>query len=62
MIDAQALQFAGITPPETGNRTTCPKCSHARRKAWERCLVIRPQDWGVEVFCYHCGYTDGIAA
>lgn len=60
MIDATALMFAGITPPETGNRTTCPKCSPARQKSHERCLKITVRDWGMEVWCFHCGYTDGV--
>lgn len=60
MIDAEALQFAGITPPERGNRTTCPKCSPSRVKYFERCLKVTSRDWGMEVYCHHCGYTDGI--
>jgi hypothetical protein len=60
MIDATALMFAGITPPDRGCKTTCPKCSATRRKSSERCLVVRTYQWGMQVYCYHCGYKDGI--
>jgi len=60
MIDATALMYAGITPPLNGHRTTCPKCSAARKKAGEKCLSIFPYDWGMQVYCHHCGYKDGI--
>jgi len=52
--------YAGITPPLNGHRTTCPKCSAARKKAGEKCLSIFPYDWGMQVYCHHCGYKDGI--
>ena len=61
MIDAQALMYAGITPPPPGsNRTTCPICSHHRVKDWERCMVIRPMGDVMEVYCHHCGYEQEV--
>jgi hypothetical protein len=50
--------FAGITPPASGNRTTCPNCSHTRAKQREKCLVINPNEWGMAVYCHHCKYED----
>jgi len=58
MIDATALMFAGITPPASGNRTTCPKCSDTRKKSREKCMVIKPDEWGMAVYCHHCKYED----
>ena len=51
----QALQFNGIIPPAPGSRkTTCPKCSHTRRKSWEKCLRVETDDNGVSWKCFHC--------
>ncbi len=58
--EVTALQFAGVSPPVKGMRTTCPKCSHTRVKSDERCLVIKPRMWGLEVYCHHCDYRDGV--
>ena len=56
----EALLFAGIVPPPEGsNRTTCPMCSHTRRKADDRCLSIYPRDGWVDWKCHHCGWQDG---
>ena len=55
MIDNQALMFAGITPPPPGKHyTTCPQCSHRRKKSQERCLMVKTRGWITQVFCQHC--------
>lgn len=55
----EALMWRGITPPPNGlSRTTCPQCSHTRRKHWERCLQVRVTHGVVEWRCRHCGWTD----
>jgi hypothetical protein len=56
----EALMWAGITPPKEGRkRTTCPKCSPTRKKAWEKCLLIREDAPGItKVYCHHCRYED----
>ena len=52
----------GITPPPLHSaRTTCPLCSHTRRKSRERCLRIRPFDGWLEWECRHCGWAEGDA-
>ena len=60
MIDPTALMFAGITPPTSGNRTICPKCSPKRRKSWERCMVITADYDCIRVYCHHCHYEEEI--
>ena len=60
MIDTTALMFAGITPPTSGNRTICPKCSHKRRKQNERCMVVTADDDFIRVYCHHCHYEEEI--
>ena len=59
---AAVLSRHGITPPPPHSaRTTCPMCSHTRRKSRERCLRIRPFDGWLEWECRHCGWTEGDA-
>ena len=60
---AEELMWRGITPPAPGSRnTTCPHCSAHRKKRREKCLSLRPVDWGVMLLCFHCGWEDSIAA
>ena len=48
-----------ITIPNTTGKTevytTCPKCSHTRKKKTDKCLSVNLQKetW----FCHHCGWT-----
>jgi RNase P subunit RPR2 len=60
MIDIdEILTRHGVALPNTDSlRTTCPYCSDRREKSWEKCLQIRPQEWGVRVRCRHCGWRD----
>jgi len=39
-------------------RTTCPNCSHDRKKSTEKCLSVNisKETW----FCHHCGYSGGL--
>lgn len=37
-------------------RTTCPECSHTRRKAKDPCLVVSFDGKGVLWACHHCGW------
>jgi rubredoxin len=54
---SEALMFNGIVPPPEGsNRTTCPECSHQRRKDTDRCLSVFTEGNRVEWVCRHCGY------
>lgn len=39
--------------------TTCPQCSHTRKKKKERCLSVLFDGEGVTWFCHHCGWTKG---
>jgi C4-type Zn-finger protein len=58
----EILSRHGITPPPLhSHRTTCPMCSHARRKSHERCLSIFCAGGWVEWRCHHCGWQDGEA-
>src|SRR3546814_810720 len=38
--------------------TTCPECSHTRRKKTARCLSVNVEKgtWA----CHHCGWTGGL--
>lgn len=38
--------------------TTCPECSHTRKKSSERCLSVNTIDgtW----YCHHCGWSGGL--
>ena len=56
----ETLMFSGINPPREGSRrTTCPHCSHTRKKTWERCLLVREAAPGIaEVYCHHCKWED----
>lgn len=59
----EALMFNGITPPPPGGRkTTCPQCSHTRRKSREKCLRLTPEECGVVlVYCHHCQWESAVA-
>lgn len=39
--------------------STCPKCSHTRKKKKERCLSVLFDGDGVTWYCHHCGWTRG---
>ncbi len=57
---AEALMFNGIIPPNgDSKKTTCPMCSHNRKKAAERCLSVFAGPGWVEWKCHHCGWKDG---
>jgi hypothetical protein len=54
------LEARGIVPPPLGlRRTTCPMCSHTRKKRHKRDMRIIDFDGWIELQCMHCGYTDG---
>jgi transposase-like protein len=36
--------------------TTCPRCSHQRKKKSARCLSVRIDREGVRFKCHHCGW------
>lgn len=38
-------------------RTTCPSCSHERKKKTEPCLNIDRKDVGIVWSCHHCGWS-----
>jgi len=44
------------------HRTTCPRCSHLRRKKADRCLAIRIDDDGAVWHCWNCGWKAGTTA
>jgi hypothetical protein len=57
------LQSLGIPVhwDASGNtHTTCPECSHTRRKSRDRCLSVNV-DTGVW-HCWHCGYKGGVSS
>jgi hypothetical protein len=57
---ADALMWAGVTPPKPGsNRTICPKCSHARSERNRRkpCLNVFDRGDYVEFICYNCPWV-----
>ena len=53
----ETLERNGIEPPTNGRaRTTCPECSHKRRKRYERCLSVRQDGPIVQWKCHHCDW------
>lgn len=58
---SQSISDLGISIPAgtTGNvRTTCPKCSHDRRKSGIKCLSVNSTE-GI-FFCHHCGWKGSV--
>ncbi len=39
--------------------TTCPACSHLRKKKRDRCLSVKVDSLGVRWHCHHCGDFSG---
>jgi hypothetical protein len=39
--------------------TTCPQCSHTRRRRKDPCLGVTIDDGGIGWRCFHCGWTGG---
>src|SRR6266849_3043743 len=37
--------------------TTCPQCSHARRKKRQKCLSVLIDGRGIRAHCHHCQWT-----
>lgn len=58
----ETLMWNHITPPAPGSkRTTCPKCSQARKKPHRRCLTVWVDDTDmIRVKCWNCEWQDAI--
>lgn len=59
MTTFQDYNIFGITPQSKGQvHTTCPECSHLRKKNGEKCLSVNVDDgtW----FCHHCGWSGSL--
>lgn len=39
--------------------TTCPQCSHLRKKKNDRCLSVKVDSLGIQYFCHHCQWNGG---
>jgi twinkle protein len=51
--------ITGVDPSlHTQQHTTCPECSHTRKKQHEKCLSVNIQEgtW----FCHHCGWAGAL--
>lgn len=60
MTQFKTLEEAGITVSGSGQvTTTCPQCSHTRKKKNVKCLNVNTDD-GVW-FCSHCEWKGGLA-
>jgi len=63
MLDRKAMEvallFKGIRPPPEGkNKTTCPQCSHLRKKTHRPCLLVKTQaNKTFRVYCFNCGWS-----
>ena len=60
MTIPQALTHEGIhyNGLQNGNySTTCPRCSHQRRKKKETCLSVNINEEGAVWNCHHCNWT-----
>lgn len=40
-------------------RTTCPECSHKRKKKNVKCFAVTRTGTEVKFFCHHCGFAGG---
>lgn len=47
-------------PELTRQATTCPKCSHARKKKTDRCMTVNNEINNRWFNCNHCGYSGNI--
>ncbi|WP_431861423.1 DnaB-like helicase C-terminal domain-containing protein [Azospirillum sp.] len=63
-----ALAENGVRPQRGGgfrrgdNYTTCPQCSHTRKKKTDPCLSVTLDDNGGAVWmCHHCGWSGNVA-
>ncbi len=36
--------------------TTCPECSHERKKKHVKCMTVHIDERGVRFTCHHCGW------
>ena len=43
------------------HKTTCPQCSHQRRKKRDPCLSVTIRDDGAVWLCHHCGWKGGVS-
>lgn len=43
-----------------GYNTTCPKCSHTRKKKGDRCLWVTVENDRVLWKCFHCDFKGGL--
>lgn len=41
------------------HHTTCPRCSHQRRKKSQPCLSVTVKADGILFHCWHCGWSGG---
>ncbi len=41
------------------HHTTCPQCSHLRKKKSQPCLSVTIKPDGVVFHCHHCGWSGG---
>ncbi len=59
-----ALQEQGITLRSGtvgSHKTTCPNCSHDRRKKGDQCLSVTVEAAGTAVYnCHHCGWSGNV--
>src|SRR5260370_32491 len=52
-----AAKKIGIQSTAPGDhQTTCPRCSHLRKKKLDKCLSVKIDDDGVCWHCHHCGW------
>ena len=59
MTTFQDYNISGISPHMKGQiHTTCPECSHLRKKNGEKCLSVNTDNgtW----YCHHCGWSGGL--
>jgi AAA domain len=60
----EALRQAGIHLKDTSpgqHMTTCPNCSHKRKKSRDPCLGVKIDEIGVLAHCNHCGWKTFIS-
>ena len=41
------------------HQTTCPQCSHTRKKKTDKCLSVKIDDQGFAIHCHHCNWSTG---
>jgi len=54
LLDEERIGLKDCSPGQ--HKTTCPRCSHLRKKKRARCLSVFVDDRGIRANCWNCGH------